>query len=65
MYYLNYKELDLDYIYRSTLRSLFSKQNLALQNTYALGLPQIELSFIFNKIVDLNILKLSSHVGFL
>ena len=62
MYFLNYKEVDLFYINKSTLRYILFKQNLNLNNIYDINLPIIRYYFIFKKIVDINLLKIYNNV---
>ena len=62
MYFLNYNETNLNYIYLSNLRLILLKQNIKLKNVYLLNLPKIQLNFIFLKLIELNILKLFNNV---
>lgn len=62
MYYLNYIETDLSFIYKSNLRLIILKQNYFVKNCFILELPNIEINCIFNKIIELNILKLFNYI---
>lgn len=65
MFFLNYRETNLRYIYSSTLRNIYIRQNLFINNPNILKLPKIELYFIFDKIIELDLLKVSNHLVFL
>jgi hypothetical protein len=62
MYFLNYKETDLNYINNSSLRSILLKQNVQIRSSYILKLPNIKYYFIFKKIVDINLLKIYNNI---
>lgn len=62
MFFLNYKETNLNFIYNSTLRFIFIKQNIKINNSYILKLPKIKYYFIFRKIVDINLLKVYNNI---
>ena len=62
MYFLNFKETDLNYINNSCLRLILLRQNVQIKNSYILKLPEIKYYFIFNKIIDMHILKIFNNV---
>jgi hypothetical protein len=62
MFFLNNKEIDYNYVYLSNLRFIFLKQNYSLNNSYLLKKPNINFFFIFNKILDLNLLKIYNNL---
>ena len=64
MLFLNYKETDLSYIYSSSLRSIIYKQSLSVNNVYETSLPKVALYFVFSKVLEINLLKLSNHLVF-
>jgi len=62
MFFLNYKETDLNYINNSCLRLIFIRQVLEIKNSYILKLPRMKYYFIFRKIVDINLLKIFNNI---
>jgi hypothetical protein len=65
MYFFNYQEVKLSYIYFSSLRFIMLKQNYLIDNHFFLILPCVKLSFIFLKIIELNNLKIINNIIFL
>jgi hypothetical protein len=60
--FLNYKEVDYGFIYKSTLKNLFFKQNLKMKHTKKLNVPKVKLFFDYRRIVELNLLKISYNI---
>jgi len=57
MLFLNYKEVDYDFIYKNTLKTIFYRQNFNLKHIKKLELPKVKLFFDYRRIVELNLLK--------
>ncbi len=65
MFFLNYNEINLNFVYRSSLRFIILKQNNKIKNSFILKLPKIQFYFIIKKIIELNSLKLFNNIIFL
>jgi hypothetical protein len=62
MYFLNYNELNIDYIYKSNIRFIILKQNYNFKNNFIIDLPKINFNFIFLKKIELNSLKVFNNI---
>jgi hypothetical protein len=62
MYFLNYTETNLRFVYFSTIRLLILRQKSNFNNSYIIKMPVIKYYFIFNKIVEVNLLKIYNNL---
>jgi len=62
MLFLNYSEVNMKYLFSSVLRPIVIKQNFLFYNTKSLKLPKIELYFVFDKIAEMDLIKVANNI---
>jgi len=63
MFFRNYNELELDFIFEQTINDIIIKQNSILfLDKNIVKIPKVKLYFIFNAITDVDLLKCFDHI---